>query len=190
MAKIEYRTKGKSVFLSHAEALLLLMAEWGVGIVDAFLPRKYPETHLTRRILGLDALRPSPVRLAKHRLIKRGLVVKAGAGSYRITREGQAAIEKMRELIRRRRPAWDGKWRLVVFDIPEQIKKYRDALRYALTGADYRRLQDSVWIGKQPLAGEVVELIEECQIGKHVFIFLSDAVDREEEIVRLFPGDP
>ncbi len=190
MAKIEYHAKGKSVFLSHAEALLLLMEEWGVEIIDAFLPRKYPETHLTRRILGLDTLRPSPVRLAKHRLIQQGLVAKISAGSYRITPQGQTAIGRMRELIRRRPPVWDGKWRIVAFDIPEKIKKYRDALRYALATADYRRLQDSVWVGKYPLAGEVLELIDECHIGKYVCVFLSDTVDKEEEIARLFSADP
>ncbi len=185
MAKIEYRTPEKSVFLSHAETVLLLIGELGIGILEAFLPRKYPETRLTRRLLGLDSFPKDRIRLAKHRLIKQGLIAKSGKTCI-ITPQGKSAADALRKLITSRKPHWDGKWRIVAFDIPERMKKYRAALRHALSSADYQRLQDSVWVGRHPLANEATEFIEECQLGKYIYVFLVSAVDRERDLDHLF----
>ena len=45
---------------------------------------------------------------------------------------------------------WDGKWRVVMFDIREKRRKARSQLRSLLSGAGFLRLQDSVWIYPYP----------------------------------------
>lgn len=45
---------------------------------------------------------------------------------------------------------WDGKWRVVVFDIREKRRRARSRLRSLLAGAGFLRLQDSVWIHPYP----------------------------------------
>ena len=45
---------------------------------------------------------------------------------------------------------WDGKWRMVMFDIREKRRKARSQLRSLLMGAGFLRLQDSVWIHPYP----------------------------------------
>ena len=47
--------------------------------------------------------------------------------------------------------AWDGKWRMVLFDIPEKDKKLRDRLRRHLLGRHFGYLQNSVWVSPDPL---------------------------------------
>lgn len=185
MAKIIYRTKQKSVLLSYAETLLLLTGEFGVELLDAFFPKKYPETWLTRRLLGLDSLSREKFRATRQRLIERGLVAKR-ARTYAVTAAGHGMLEKLQRTLNSHAPHWDRKWRLVVFDIPEAKKKYREALRRELVATDFLRLQDSVWIGKHPLPNEVLTFIEECNLGKHVYLFLSSVVDREESVAALF----
>lgn len=41
---------------------------------------------------------------------------------------------------------WDGKWRMVVFDIAEHKRSRRDWLRRELRHVGFVRLQNSVWI--------------------------------------------
>lgn len=45
---------------------------------------------------------------------------------------------------------WDGKWRLVMFDIPEKDKSLRDKLRRYLTARHFGYLQNSVWVSPDP----------------------------------------
>lgn len=75
------------------------------------------------------------------------------SGKYRcrnvvLTDKGRAIIEKIRiSEYRVPEPAfWDGKWRVVMFDIREERRKTRSRLRFLLLGAGFFRLQDSVWI--------------------------------------------
>lgn len=45
---------------------------------------------------------------------------------------------------------WDGKWRIVMFDIREKRRKTRSQLRSLLSSAGFLRLQDSVWVYPYP----------------------------------------
>lgn len=46
---------------------------------------------------------------------------------------------------------WDGKWRIVIFDLPEQKRGLRNELRKQLRNAHFGCLQASVWISPDPL---------------------------------------
>ncbi|MBI4034031.1 MAG: hypothetical protein HY378_00590 [Candidatus Brennerbacteria bacterium] len=48
--------------------------------------------------------------------------------------------------IKLKRQRWDGKWRLVTFDIPDSKKTAREALRRKLKELDFYPLQKSVFI--------------------------------------------
>ena len=69
-----------------------------------------------------------------------------------LTEKGHAMIETIHASeYRIPEPAfWDGKWRVVMFDIREKRRKARSQLRSLLSGAGFLRLQDSVWIHPYP----------------------------------------
>jgi phenylacetic acid degradation operon negative regulatory protein len=46
---------------------------------------------------------------------------------------------------------WDGKWRMVLFDIPEKDRRLRDLLRRHLGAGHFGYLQNSVWVSPDPL---------------------------------------
>lgn len=54
---------------------------------------------------------------------------------------------------------WDGKWRIVVFDIPENERTKRQRLRLWLHTARFGLLQRSVWISPDPL-GELAAKVQ------------------------------
>jgi phenylacetic acid degradation operon negative regulatory protein len=49
--------------------------------------------------------------------------------------------------------AWDGRWRLVLFDVPRQQNRQRDRLRQSLRNRCFGCLQGSLWITPEPLTG-------------------------------------
>ena len=53
---------------------------------------------------------------------------------------------------------WDGKWRILTFDMRESRKRARNTLRTLLQNAGFVRLQDSVWVYPYS-CDEFVELV-------------------------------
>ena len=41
---------------------------------------------------------------------------------------------------------WDGKWRIITFDIPERLRASRSGIRAILKRAGFKKLQHSTWI--------------------------------------------
>jgi len=86
-----------------------------------------------------------------YNLKKQGLIKfeKRGQQIYiSLTKEGKkkAGIFQINNLKIKRPKKWDGKWRIVIFDIAQLKKIYREALRGKLKELGFYRLQDSVWI--------------------------------------------
>ena len=46
----------------------------------------------------------------------------------------------------KRKDKWDGRWRMVAFDIPENSTKGRNALRYRLRAGGFYELQESLFL--------------------------------------------
>lgn len=66
---------------------------------------------------------------------------------------------------------WDGKWRIVIFDIPETNKRIRQALRETLRVLEFRPLQKSVWISRKDVVKEFRNWVRELGLSKHILIF-------------------
>ena len=78
----------------------------------------------------------------------------------RLTTSGKTEITKiiLRQYKISETTVWDGKWRVVIFDIREKRRNIRQRLRTLLAGAGMLRLQDSVWIHPYP-CDEFVALV-------------------------------
>jgi phenylacetic acid degradation operon negative regulatory protein len=78
----------------------------------------------------------------------------AGDRLHRLTEEGrlQALGGRDPEACWRRR--WDGRWRLVLFDVPEARSSTRNKLRRYLQSRGFGYLQNSVWITPDPVHRE------------------------------------
>ena len=103
------------------------------------------------------------IQLALWRLERAGLIRTGGLHGRRSVRLTQKGRDKVGNLFaaeyRIPEPAfWDGKWRMVMFDMKERRKKARNALRTLLRNAGFVRLQDSVWVYPYP-CDEFIELV-------------------------------
>lgn len=55
---------------------------------------------------------------------------------------------------------WDGKWRAIIFDIPEMNRRDRDFLRRELCWIGFKELQKSVWVFPYNFEKELVALLK------------------------------
>lgn len=81
---------------------------------------------------------------------------------------------------------WDGKWRLVTFDIPERIKKVRDALRYHFKKIGLCEFQKSLFIYPHECKKEIDFIIEFYRARKYVRFILAETIDNEPKSKKYF----
>ena len=132
-------------------AFNVLKAVAALGLVSASLVAPNV-AQLIPYVLNIDEKRRTYVlsRAAK-RLQQRGLIkliLRNGKTFYAITEEGREALNRflLRNATIPQPKRWDEKWRVVLFDVREERKQRRDAIRGALRRLGFARLQDSVWL--------------------------------------------
>lgn len=76
----------------------------------------------------------------------------------------------------------DGKWRLVIFDIPEKKKSSRDVFRRKLLQLGMVRVQDSVFASAYPCKDEVDFLSNFLLISNCVTLVVLDKFESGEEL--------
>lgn len=79
----------------------------------------------------------------------------------RLTPKGEARLESGFPVVRRLNFQWDKKWRLVLFDIPEQDRVVRDRLRRQLVEMGFGMIQISAWITPYPVGQELKQILNE-----------------------------
>lgn len=77
----------------------------------------------------------------------------------------------------------DGKWRLVIFDIPEDKKNARDVFRRKLLQLDFIRFQDSVFASAYPCRMEVDFLCHFLGISDFVTVVSLNKIERGEQLI-------
>lgn len=122
------------------------------------------------------------------RLEQAGLVQTSGQYATRrvvLTEKGRAMIETVRaNEYRIPEPAfWDGRWRVVMFDIREKRRRARSQLRSLLAGAGFLRLQDSVWVYPYP-CDEFIGLVRaHLKSGTgEMLSFVAEALESDKKL--------
>jgi len=81
---------------------------------------------------------------------------------------------------------WDGKWRIVIFDIPHYLKKSRDALRFLFKEMKFYPLQKSVFIHPFDCQKEIEFIVEWYRVNKYIRFIIADSVDNESFLRKHF----
>ena len=122
------------------------------------------------------------------RLERAGLVHTTGQYASRritLTDKGHNMIEtvRAREYQIPKPVFWDGKWRIVIFDIREKRRNARSQLRSLLSGAGFLRLQDSVWIHPYS-CDEFIQLIRaHLKSGTgEMLSFVAEALEADKKL--------
>jgi len=68
----------------------------------------------------------------------------------------------------------DGKWIMIIFDIPKNRRKTRDLLRSILENLGYKMFQYSVWITPYDVFEKTENILQFYRLDKYVKIFLIE----------------
>jgi len=81
---------------------------------------------------------------------------------------------------------WDGKWRIVLFDIPEIIKGSREIMRFYLKNLEFYEFQKSVFVHPFDCQNEIEYIVENFQLRKFVRFIIADSIDNELHLKKHF----
>lgn len=125
--------------------------------------------------------KPQQVYVSVTRLRKKGLIRKRGRW-YELTARGHTYIDFLKRGFKKKADQmarWDGKFRLVTFDIPESQRRDRTWLTAELLALDFIRLQKSVFVGKYPIAEDVFQEMKRRDLIRRVRLLTVGEIDDE-----------
>lgn len=125
-----------------------------------------------------------------NRLWRKGFVeVNESNSGYevKITNKGKTEVLKydLNEMIIPKPRSWDGKWRMVIFDIPAG-EKVRHLFRKQLKMLGLYQIQESVYVYPYPCEKEIIFLREVYAIPHDVKLAKIDRLENDAELRRYF----
>ncbi len=90
----------------------------------------------------------------------------------------KAAVEKTKK--------WDGKWRLLVYDIPERFHAVRDGFRWLLKKNNFIKLQGSVFVSPYSLNREAISYLTQSGLRQFVKIMKVEEMDDDTYLRKQF----
>jgi len=150
------------------------------GLPAAFAPLFKSKKYTTKQ------LRQSLYKLKKNKLI--GISSEGNKTVVKLTKNGRERLLKYRlEDMRMVKPKkWDKKWRLVIFDIPENLKVNRTVFSRKLRELGFVALQKSVWVWPFECEDEIDFLKTIFEISPYVRIVRADYIDVQNDLIRRF----
>jgi len=128
------------------------------------------------------------IKRARERLRARGLLTYAKSGYLELTAKGETEIARLeRTNYQLPKPKqWDGKWRVLIFDIPEKRRMLRDKVRATLIAIGFKRLQYSVFIYPHDCEDAVALLKADFKIGKDLLYMIVDELENDRHLCDRF----
>lgn len=125
-------------------------------------------------------------RLQKRNWIK---VEKSGRDArVSLTKAGRKVTEQLYgyHLRLQKQKHWDGKWRMVLFDINEHQKPAREQFRQTIQSLGLRRLQNSVWITPHPCEDLIDLLRTDLRLGRGVMYMVAEEIQGADKLKKEF----
>lgn len=166
--------------LTFSSQLLLYLA----AAEDILVPIMNPYEMRRRVLFGS----PGSYKRTLYKWYKRGwikFVDKNAQRFIKLTKNGE--LEAL--LVKSRMPAlgkWDGKWRMIIFDIPEETKEQRNFLRRLLKRQGFYGLQASVYISPHPLNREAILYLKETGLISYIRILKIEEMDNDKDLKKHF----
>lgn len=186
MSDVEISAQKKRHKAYIQQAILAAIAVSGVVLIAAVAPG------LPGALAKLPSMKRARLkaryRTAFGRLAAQGLITfeKKDDKSYaRITDAGRNnlafELEKGKlDLSKKRR--WNGRWRVIIFDVPERRRRTRDRLRLFMKELGLIRLQDSVWVFPYDCEDFVALLKAELKIGAAVLYMVVEEIENDKHL--------
>ena len=181
-----------SIPATTAKFLLAFLTLGSLLVVGAALPSLISATKKISKSKKYSKTQfENAFRNLKHRKLIE--IVQEGDEKFKVqlTNKGQKRVKEFSfEFLEIKKPdKWDGKWRILVFDIPSKPRIYnqaRNALRAKIKDLGFYQMQKSVWVYPHECEDEILFIAELFQVQKHIEIITAEKLLHEEKIKRAF----
>jgi DNA-binding transcriptional regulator PaaX len=104
---------------------------------------------------------------------------------FKITKKGKTKLNTIRlegedALVS---TSWDGFWRIILLDLPENRKPERESLRYLLKKAGFVCLKNSAWISPFPFEHLFTNIKKDLGLTTEMMIIVTEFIDEESKKV-------
>ncbi len=180
--------------ISVSQILLLILSQVGRATFKTL--RNHPSVKLLGAARSENSFYTALARLKRRRMITRGT-----DHHYELTQAGEYSALKAyvrKEFTDSERKLkignsklatsakWDGKWRIVFFDVPEGKRPIRDYLRNVLKRHGFREFQRSMWVWPYRLPDFLKKLLSDPQMRKYTRAITTYDIDYDEDLRRTF----
>ncbi|MDO8424212.1 MAG: hypothetical protein Q7S54_01205 [bacterium] len=185
MGKIEENSRKRARRKNLQEIILATVAGASVLAVGMLAPNV---------LTALDKLGVLKVRRQKEyisssasKMVKRGLL-KFNGKFYEVTPLGQEKFHKWEfSRFRLTKPRkWDGKWRVIISDIPDKKRKTRDNIRYLFKTAGLYPLQESVWVYPYDCEDIIALLKTKYGVGRNILYLIVEELENDRYLKNEF----
>src|SRR3989344_1497877 len=182
MGEIEKKVRAEIRRTLINSAIITILA--GAGVLTVALMAPNALQILKQFGLKNPNQRKQGITKSLERLIERGYIRVEGSGGSRkvlLTLKGEkfAALLGEGRLAPKQPKRWDGKWRILIFDIPERRKRLREIVRMHLIEFGFERIQDSVWVYPHDCEDIISLLKIEYGLGKDALYIVADVIEND-----------
>ena len=116
-------------------------------------------------------------------LIREDEIEKISDNAYRLTEKGFHSLSLIFPSFRFMKDKWDGRWRVLSYEIPEKKRELRDKLRREVSGWGLGPWHRSFWLTPHPIIENLRQLVSGKEEEKYVQAFESDHVFGDREVL-------
>lgn len=172
------------MLLGQGSLLLSLFLFPGAGVGLKAIFDMYRQLHKEADFTKWKEYDPARLKFLIKRLRQKKLITVVEQNNYgvvKLTQKGKQKVLKYNlETMKITKPEkWDGKWRLMIYDITHFKRKQQTALRKMFRQLEFLPLQKSVYLTPYPCEKEVSFLREYFEVGKEVLYLIVDQLEHE-----------
>lgn len=131
--------------------------------------------------------RERELRRVLYYMKERGYLVGEYEHGLQLTDKARNRLTQIeQELVARPQDIWDGWWRIIIYDIPNELQTARHSMQNELRRYGCYILQRSVYITPFPCLGDIELLSARCGVDKYVTVFEAKKLANAEAMLRLF----
>lgn len=115
--------------------------------------------------------------------------VKDGKGHLTLTEEGKNYFAglKAKKIKLTHKPTWDGKWRIVTFDIPEKQKIQRKRFSNTLNFIGMHNLEKSIFVYPHECREAIFKIASLYEVERNIKYIIADSIEPDQKLKMAFP---
>lgn len=184
------RKETKEIVKLTARQVLLTLFDIPLGVLYAFDARGYYRKSMNEYFAERSFDR-SNFSQSISRLRRMGYINAYLEGSERyfeLTTKGfeKIAWEQFNRLSIERPDKWDGLFRIVIFDVPQDKSDLRDLLRRKLLKLGFKLIQKSVFAYPFECKKEIEQISYNFSVSRYLKYMIAEIIEGEDEIISSF----